>query len=92
MDFLYKPPQFIKAVFPGIIWNNSQDRIVLTIDDGPSENTFRILDGLERHKLKAIFFCTGKNIEKHFNEFNAIIKSGHRIENHGYSHKRLILR
>jgi len=92
MDFLYKPPKFIKTLFPGIIWDNPTEGIILTIDDGPSDFTFKILDSLERYKIKAVFFCTGKNIEKHFLEFNAIIKAGHRIENHGYDHKRLIFK
>lgn len=92
MDFLYKPPKWLKSLFPKIIWENPKEGIILTIDDGPSENTFRILDSLDRHKIKAVFFCTGKNIERHFNEFNAIIKAGHRIENHGYNHRRLIFK
>jgi peptidoglycan-N-acetylglucosamine deacetylase len=92
MDFLYRPPKVIRAFFPDIIWENSHEGIMLTIDDGPSENTFRILDSLDRHKIKAMFFCTGKNIEKHYREFSAIIKAGHRIENHGYNHNRLILK
>ncbi|HQP70882.1 MAG TPA: polysaccharide deacetylase family protein, partial [Clostridiales bacterium] len=83
---------FIRALFPDIIWENSKEGIMLTIDDAPSENTFRILDALDKHKIKAAFFCTGKNIEKHFREFSAIIKAGHRIENHGFNHKRLILK
>ncbi len=92
MDFFYRPPKFLKLIFPDIIWENEEDKILLTIDDGPSDNTMRILDSLDRFGIKAIFFCTGKNIEKYFNEFNAIIKSGHIIQNHGYEHKRMILR
>jgi len=92
MDFLYKPPKWLKAFFPKIIWDNPGEGIILTIDDGPSENTFRILDHLDRHKIKAVFFCTGKNIKNHFNEFNAIIKAGHKIGNHGYNHQRMIFR
>ena len=91
MDFLYRPPEMIKKIFPGIIWDNSDPGILLTIDDGPSENTFRVLDSLEKHGIKAVFFCTGKKIEKHFHEFNAILKAGHCVENHGYDHKRMIL-
>jgi peptidoglycan-N-acetylglucosamine deacetylase len=92
MDFLYKPPKWLRSFFPDIIWENNKDGIILTIDDGPSENTFRILDALDKHKVKAIFFCTGSNIEKHFNEFNAIIKAGHKIGNHGYKHNRLLFK
>jgi len=92
MDLLYKPPKWLKTFFPDVLWENNREGIMLTIDDGPSEDTFKILDSLDRHKIKAIFFCTGKNIEKYFREFNAIIKAGHRVENHGYNHKRLIFK
>jgi peptidoglycan/xylan/chitin deacetylase (PgdA/CDA1 family) len=92
MDFLYKPPKFLKMLFPDIIWDNSEGGILLTIDDGPSADTFRILDSLGRHGLKAVFFCTGRNIEKYFKEFSAIIREGHTVQNHGYHHKRMILR
>jgi peptidoglycan/xylan/chitin deacetylase (PgdA/CDA1 family) len=92
MDFLYKPPALVKSFFPGIIWENETGGILVTIDDGPSEFTYKILDSLDRHGIRAVFFCTGKNIEKHFHEFNAIIKAGYRIESHGHDHKRMILR
>ena len=92
MDFLYRPPALLRSFFSGMIWDNGQEGILVTIDDGPSENTFKILDCLEKYQIKAVFFCTGKNIEKYFQEFNAILKAGHRIENHGYDHKRMILR
>ena len=92
MDFLYKPPKIIRSLFPDIIWENDKEGIILTIDDGPSDNTFRVLDALDKHKIKAIFFCTGKNIENHFREFSAIVKAGHRVENHGYNHERLLFK
>ncbi len=92
MDFFYRPPEIIKRIFPGIIWKNSQSEILLTIDDGPSENTFRVLDSLDRQGIKAVFFCTGKKIEEHFHEFNAILKAGHCVENHGYDHSGMLLK
>ena len=69
MDFLYKPPKLIKQIFPGIIWDNEENEILITIDDGPSENTGKILEILDRFGMRAVFFCAGKNIEKHQNEF-----------------------
>jgi len=63
MDFFYRPPKFLKFVFPGIIWENEENKILVTVDDGPSDNTFRILDSLERFGIKAIFFCTGKTLK-----------------------------
>lgn len=92
MDFLYKPPKIVKKLFPGIIWDNEENEILITIDDGPSENTVTILESLERLGLKAVFFCTGKNIEKYPDEFNSIIKAGHSVQNHGYHHQRMILK
>ncbi|MFO7810644.1 MAG: polysaccharide deacetylase family protein [Candidatus Delongbacteria bacterium] len=92
MDIFYRPPKIFRIMFPGMIWENNEDKILLTIDDGPSEFTHRILDVLDRFRIKAVFFCTAKNIEKYFNETNAIIRSGHKIQNHGYTHKRMIFR
>jgi peptidoglycan-N-acetylglucosamine deacetylase len=90
MDLFYRPPNFVRLIFPSIIWENNRDGIILSIDDGPSENTQRMLDMLDKFKIRAIFFCTGSKIEKHFQEFSAIIRAGHTICNHGYDHKRLI--
>lgn len=92
MDFLYKPPKIIRKLFSSIIWENEENEILITIDDGPSKNTGIILESLERLGLKAVFFCTGKNIEKYPDEFNSIIKAGHSVQNHGYHHKRMIFK
>jgi len=92
MDFLYKPPKIIKKLFPGIIWDNEENEILITVDDGPSENTGKVLENLERFGIKAVFFCTGKNIEKYPDEFKSIIKAGHSVQNHGYHHRRMIFK
>ena len=62
--------------------------VALSFDDGPVESTLPILDILERHNTKAVFFCIGKNIEKHPEIFREIIKRGHIVGNHTYSHTR----
>lgn len=92
MDLFYKPPKIIRKLFSSIIWENEENEILITIDDGPSENTGIILESLERLGLKAVFFCTGKNIEKYPDEFNRIIKAGHSVQNHGYHHQRMIFK
>lgn len=66
------------------------DRIALTFDDGPVENTLKILEVLEKYHVKASFFCIGKNIEKHPEIFKLILERGHFIGNHTYSHTRLM--
>ncbi|MBN2790244.1 MAG: polysaccharide deacetylase family protein [Candidatus Delongbacteria bacterium] len=90
MDIFNHPPKFIKVLFPWIIWDLESNGILLTIDDGPSENTDKLLDQLDRHNIKAVFFCTGRNIEKYHFSFQNMIKRGHVIGNHGYDHKQLI--
>jgi len=64
------------------------DRIALTFDDGPVENTLRILEILDKYHVKASFFCIGKNIEKHPEVFKLILEKGHFVGNHTYTHTR----
>ncbi|UJH91642.1 polysaccharide deacetylase family protein [Antarcticibacterium sp. 1MA-6-2] len=65
-----------------------EDRIALTFDDGPVENTLKILEVLDKYKVKASFFCIGNNIEEHPEIFNLILKKGHFVGNHTYTHTR----
>ena len=62
--------------------------VALSFDDGPVENTLKILDVLDRYNAKAAFFCIGKNIEKRPEIFKEIIARGHMVGNHTYSHTR----
>ncbi|MCM4158828.1 polysaccharide deacetylase family protein [Antarcticibacterium flavum] len=71
--------------------NNPEEterRIALTFDDGPVENTLKILEVLEKYKVEASFFCIGKNVKENPEIFNLIIKKGHFVGNHTYSHTR----
>ncbi len=63
-------------------------RIALTFDDGPVENTLKILEMLDKYQVKASFFCIGKNIEKHPEIFKLLMQKGHFVGNHTYSHTR----
>lgn len=59
----------------------------LTIDDGPSKNTPKILEILGNYNVKATFFVNGWN-KKNFSEMLRMIKEeGHAIGNHTYSHR-----
>lgn len=62
----------------------------LTFDDGPSQFvTEKILDILYKNDVKATFFMVGNNIEKNSKSsdiIQRIIKEGHAIGNHTYSH------
>ena len=64
--------------------------VALSFDDGPVETTLEILDILDRYNAKAAFFCIGKNIKKYPEVFKEIIKRGHIVGNHTFSHTRKI--
>lgn len=67
-----------------------ENAVALSFDDGPVENTLNILDILDEYNVKAAFFCIGRNIEKHPEIFKEIIKRGHIVGNHSFSHTRKI--
>lgn len=58
----------------------------LTIDDCPSKDTANKLKFFEDHKISAIWFCLGKNLEKYSDSAIEIIKRGHIVGNHSYNH------
>ncbi|MCK4311491.1 MAG: polysaccharide deacetylase family protein [Candidatus Cloacimonetes bacterium] len=65
----------------------------MTFDDGPdSVYTGKILDILERNKIKATFFIIGKKALENPELVKRIISKGHEIGNHSYSHKSLIFK
>jgi peptidoglycan/xylan/chitin deacetylase (PgdA/CDA1 family) len=64
----------------------SGEEIALTFDDGPHEETERLLDILDRYNAKATFFCIGTEVEKYPEIMKRIIQSGHSVGSHTYSH------
>lgn len=59
--------------------------VYLTFDDGPSENTAKILDILDKYNAKATFFVTGNHPE--YNKYmKRAAKEGHTIGLHTYTH------
>ena len=65
-------------------------KIALTFDDGPHPSyTYRILDILDRYGVKATFFMIGSNVEYYPEVAKEVLRRGHEIGNHTYSHHRL---
>jgi peptidoglycan/xylan/chitin deacetylase (PgdA/CDA1 family) len=59
----------------------------LTFDDGPDPGiTPRVLDLLDRAGARATFFCIGRRVEARPDLVAEIVRRGHRIENHTWSH------
>ncbi|MBO6015369.1 MAG: polysaccharide deacetylase, partial [Lachnospiraceae bacterium] len=61
-------------------------RVYLTFDDGPSANTEAILDILDRYQVKATFFVVGKS-EDYTPLYQRIVRDGHTLGMHSYSHR-----
>ena len=65
--------------------------VVLTFDDGPAPPfTEQVLDILAEHRIQATFFLCGKNVESHPELARRIVREGHTIGNHTYSHPFLL--
>lgn len=60
--------------------------VYLTFDDGPSENTDKILDILKEENIKATFFIIGHTGQKTEERMKRIVNEGHSIGNHTNSH------
>lgn len=89
MFYWVKTNRFIKWLFSNQVWSlpNSENKIYLTFDDGPTpEVTEWVLGLLKQNEIKATFFCIGKNISSYPAIFEKVIKEGHSIGNHTFNH------
>ena len=60
--------------------------IALTLDDGPSPQTARVLDDLARLKVPATFFVIGRQAAVHPQLLRRMVAEGHTVGNHSWSH------
>ena len=61
--------------------------VAITIDDGPNPKiTPQVLDILDQYQAKATFFCIGQKAEQHPELCQEIVRRGHEIGNHTYTH------
>lgn len=60
--------------------------IYLTFDDGPSENTIKILDILDKYEVQATFFVVGPSYKLKNDLLIEIINRGHLLAIHSYNH------
>ena len=67
--------------------------VALTFDDGPNPPcTDSILEVLRVYDVKATFFVVGKYVEKYPGILQQIVREGHEVGNHSWSHKDLIFK
>ena len=87
--YFVKTPKIAQSIIKKAVWNipNNDRKIFLTFDDGPTPSiTNRALDILKEYRIKATFFCLGKQVEENPLLFQRIIDEGHTVGNHSYSH------
>lgn len=86
---LFRPSFLLKLVYPEAVFRirTFEKELCLTFDDGPNpDSTPVILDILERHNAKSVFFCSGSEAEKYPDLVNLTVSKGHLLGNHGYIH------
>lgn len=91
MNYFVSPSGLIKKVFNGSVWDSKQKKILLTFDDSPTkEVTEIILQKLKKEKIKGVFFCVGEKANDSPELIREILREGHTIGNHTFSHKSLL--
>lgn len=66
--------------------DTNRKKVYLTFDDGPGSQTGKILDVLKKNHVKATFFVTGKEDASSKKMYQRIVKEGHTLAMHSYSH------
>jgi len=77
-------PEKIKA-----IEDKGQKAMALTFDDGPNEETEKLLDILKEEKVKATFFLVGSQIAGREHIVKRIIDEGHEVGVHEWAQEGL---
>ena len=64
----------------------SARELILTIDDGPCDDTTALLNLLDQHHAQAVFFLIGSRAAASPEIVRSISRRGHRVENHTLTH------
>lgn len=65
--------------------------LLLTYDDGPNDpHTLRLLNVLARHDVRATFFLIGRFVRQRPDIVREVVRAGHVIGNHTFTHPKLI--
>lgn len=73
------------------LWNFKDEKgtkkiAYLTFDDGPSKTTEKVLQTLKKYNVHATFFVNGNDSDFSVKMYQQMVKDGHTIGNHTYSH------
>jgi len=87
---LVKTPAYIPLLLSQYTWQVQTEKteVFLTFDDGPTPGiTDWVLAQLKRYNARATFFLVGKNVLKYPELVRRIVREGHSIGNHTYTHR-----
>lgn len=77
----------LEPILTNFIDQTQEKVVVLTFDDGPDPAyTGPILDILKKKQVGATFFVLGECVEANPDLLRRMLKEGHEIGNHGYTH------
>jgi peptidoglycan-N-acetylglucosamine deacetylase len=83
--------QWYGKTFTGLAPGSRQ--IAVTYDDGPNDpHTLRLLEVLAKHNVNATFFLIGRYVRQRPEIVREIIRAGHIVGNHTFSHPLLTLK
>jgi peptidoglycan/xylan/chitin deacetylase (PgdA/CDA1 family) len=83
--------QWYGQTFTGLARGSRQ--MALTYDDGPNDpHTLRLLEVLAKHGARATFFLIGRYVQHRPDIALEIVKSGHSVGNHTFTHPLLIFK
>jgi peptidoglycan/xylan/chitin deacetylase (PgdA/CDA1 family) len=81
--------QWYGRTFTGLKPRTKQ--LALTYDDGPNDPyTQRLLDVLAKHNVRATFFLMGRFVTQRPDIVRELVRAGHVVGNHTFTHPRLI--
>ena len=84
-----KFPSYLTIVHQG---RGAKDSVVITFDDGPDPKwTPKILDILKAKGVSGTFFMVGANMEKYPDLVRRIVREGHTVGSHTYTHPNIAL-
>ena len=81
--------QWFGRTFTGLTPGTKQ--LALTYDDGPNDpHTLGLLEVLAKHNVKATFFLIGRYVQQRPDIARELMRAGHVVGNHTFSHPNLI--
>ncbi|HBF81525.1 MAG TPA: polysaccharide deacetylase family protein [Streptomyces sp.] len=82
-------PGVRRTFLPALAGLGDPDHVALTFDDGPDpRSTPHYLDLLDRLSVRATFFVLGENLRRYPELGHDIVRRGHELAVHGWTHSR----